>query len=143
MKKAYQFVRPRPRIKKNVYERKNFRPTCNTHDYEKILFTVGKETIQSIVKIVKVYLVVCDDPVLYSLVHHLFIPVLKSLGLRDLLIGWVTVEDVIIPFPRRTCPDVCVGVSQLFAVVQVVDEDLVVHCSSEGLRLEVVHAVQV
>lgn len=41
-----------------------------------------------------------------GLVEHLFIPLLQALWLGNLLVGWVAVEDVIIPLTGRTGPDV-------------------------------------
>lgn len=52
------------------------------------------------------YLVVVHDALSDSLVQHLFVPLLQALGLWDLLIHGVTMEDVVITFTRRTRPNV-------------------------------------
>lgn len=46
-----------------------------------------------------------DNAFRYSLVQHLLVPFLQALWLRDLLVRWVTVEDVIIPFTGWAGPD--------------------------------------
>lgn len=46
-----------------------------------------------------------------GLVQHFAVPFLQALGFRDLLIGRVTMEDIVIAFTRRTRPDVSRNVS--------------------------------
>lgn len=41
-----------------------------------------------------------------GLVQHLLVPLLQPLWLRDLLVGRVTVEDVVVPLAGRTGPNV-------------------------------------
>lgn len=47
-----------------------------------------------------------EYPLGKGLVQHLSVPFLEALGFGDLLIGRVTVEDVVITFARRTRPNV-------------------------------------
>ena len=47
-----------------------------------------------------------DDSFVDSTIENDTIPILESLGLGDLLIDWMTVENVVIGFTRWTCPDV-------------------------------------
>lgn len=51
------------------------------------------------------HLVIMDYALRHSLVQHLLVPFLQAFRLGDLLVQWVTVEDVVIPFTRRTGPD--------------------------------------
>lgn len=46
-----------------------------------------------------------DDALRDSLVQHLLVPLLQALWLGDLLVRWVTMEDVIIPFTGWAGPD--------------------------------------
>lgn len=46
-----------------------------------------------------------DNSLRYSLVQHLLVPLLQAFWLRDLLVLWVTVEDVVVAFTGRTGPD--------------------------------------
>lgn len=57
------------------------------------------------------YLVIMHDSFRHSFVQHLLIPLLESFGLRDLLIGRVTMEDVVIPFAGWARPDMTSGVA--------------------------------
>ena len=50
--------------------------------------------------------VVIDDIVRLSPVQHLAVPLHQPLGLGDLHLWRVAVEDVIVAFTRRTRPDV-------------------------------------
>lgn len=61
-------------------------------------------------KILMAYLVIVKDPLGKGLVQHLPVPLLKPLGFGDLLVSRVAVEDVVISFAGRTCPDVALGV---------------------------------
>lgn len=58
------------------------------------------------------YLVVMHDPLRHGFVQHLLIPLLQSFGLGDLLIGRVTVEDVVVPLTGGAGPDVSGGVAE-------------------------------
>ena len=58
------------------------------------------------------YLVVVHYPLCHGFVQHLLVPLLEAFGLWDLLICRVTVEDVVVPFTRRTGPDVASGVAE-------------------------------
>lgn len=51
-------------------------------------------------------------PLSHSFVQHLLIPLLQSFGLWDLLIGRVTVEDVVVPFTGWAGPDMTSGVAE-------------------------------
>lgn len=57
------------------------------------------------------YLVVMQDPLSKSLVQHLPVPLLQSFRLGDLLVRRMAVEDVVVTFTGRTCPDVGLGIS--------------------------------
>lgn len=46
------------------------------------------------------------------MVQHLPVPLLQSLRLWDFLVGRMAVENVVVPFARRTCPDVSLGVPE-------------------------------
>ena len=50
-------------------------------------------------------LVVVEDALGEGLVKHLAVPLLQSLGLGDLLVGGVTVEDVVVTLARGAGPD--------------------------------------
>lgn len=52
------------------------------------------------------HLVVVDDAFSHSLVQHLLVPLLQAFWLWDLLVRWVTMEDVVVPLTGRTGPDV-------------------------------------
>jgi len=52
------------------------------------------------------HLVVVDDALGNSPVQHLPVPFLQPLRLGDLLVRWVAMEDVVIPFAGGTGPDV-------------------------------------
>lgn len=52
------------------------------------------------------YLEVVHNPLSHSLVQHFFVPLLQSLGLGDLLVHGVAVEDVVVPLTGWTRPDV-------------------------------------
>lgn len=56
----------------------------------------------------KSHFVIMDDAFGNSLVQHLLVPLLQALWLGDLLVHWVTVEDVIIPFTGWTGPDMTI-----------------------------------
>ena len=60
---------------------------------------------------VAVHLVVVEDPLGEGLVQHLPVPLLQPLGLGDLLICRVAVEDVVVPFAGRAGPDVSLGIA--------------------------------
>lgn len=51
------------------------------------------------------YLIIMDNALRNSLVQHLLVPLLQAFWLGDLLVCWVAVEDVIIPFTGWTGPD--------------------------------------
>lgn len=51
------------------------------------------------------YLVVVEYPLCKGLVQHLTVPFLQALRFGDLLIGGVTVEDVVVTFARRARPN--------------------------------------
>lgn len=51
------------------------------------------------------HLVIVDNSLGDGFVQHLFVPLLQAFGLGDLLVQRVTVKDVIVPFARRTRPD--------------------------------------
>ena len=53
-----------------------------------------------------------DDALSYSLVQHLLVPLLQSLGLGDLLVHGVAVEDVVVTLTGWTRPDVARGVPE-------------------------------
>lgn len=55
-------------------------------------------------------LVVMDDALRNSLVKHLFVPLLQSLGLGDLLVWRMAVEDIVIPLTWWAGPDMPGGV---------------------------------
>ena len=57
------------------------------------------------------HLVVNDNPLDDRLVEHLLVPVSQSLGLGDLHVGRVAVEDVVVSFARWTGPYVRCGVA--------------------------------
>lgn len=57
------------------------------------------------------YLVVVYYALCYGFVEHLLVPLLQSLGLWDLLIQRMAVEDVVIALARRASPDVTSGVT--------------------------------
>lgn len=46
-----------------------------------------------------------DDALRDRLVQHLLVPFLQAFWLGDLLVHWVTMEDIIIPFTGRAGPD--------------------------------------
>lgn len=50
-------------------------------------------------------LVVMDDSLRNSLVKHLFVPLLQSLGLRYLLVRGVAMEDIVVSLTWGTCPN--------------------------------------
>ena len=52
-----------------------------------------------------------DDPLGHGFVQHLLVPLLQTLGLGDLLVHGVAVEDVVVPLAGRTGPDVARGVA--------------------------------
>lgn len=52
-------------------------------------------------------------PLSKGLVQHFAVPLLQALGFWDFLVGRVTVEDIVITFTRRTCPDVRCNVSRV------------------------------
>lgn len=56
------------------------------------------------------YLVVMQNPLSKGLIQHLPVPLLQPLGLGDLLVRRMAVEDVVISFTGRTCPDVALGI---------------------------------
>ena len=68
----------------------------------KPLLKVQRVSITSVTLIA--YLVVMHDPLRHGLVQHLLVPLLQSLGLRDLLIHRVTVEDVVIALTGWASP---------------------------------------
>ncbi len=51
------------------------------------------------------HFVIMDNALRHSLVQHLLVPLLQAFWLGDLLVHWVTMEDVIIPFTGWTGPD--------------------------------------
>lgn len=51
------------------------------------------------------HFVIMDNALRNSLVQHLLVPLLQAFWLGDLLVCWVTMEDVIIPFTGWTGPD--------------------------------------
>lgn len=51
-------------------------------------------------------LVVGDDAIIESFVEHLLVPLLQPLWLRNLLVKWMAVEDVVVAFTWGTRPDV-------------------------------------
>lgn len=51
------------------------------------------------------HFVIVDNALRNSLVQHLLVPLLQAFRLGDLLVRWVTMEDVVIPFTGRTGPD--------------------------------------
>ena len=54
---------------------------------------------------VQTYIEVLNNGVLFGSLQHAAIPLLQSLGLRDLLFGRMTVEDVVISFTWRARPN--------------------------------------
>lgn len=52
------------------------------------------------------HFVIVDDALRDGFVQHLLVPLLQPLGLGDLLVGRVAVEDVVVPFAGRTGPNV-------------------------------------
>lgn len=58
------------------------------------------------------YLIIMHYPLSHSFVQHLLIPLLQSFGLWDLLIGRVTVEDVVVAFTGWAGPDMTSGVTK-------------------------------
>lgn len=52
------------------------------------------------------HLIVVDNALSERLIQHLLVPLLQALGLGDLLIGRVAVEDVVVALTRGTGPDV-------------------------------------
>ena len=57
------------------------------------------------------YLVVMEDPLCKGLVQHLPVPLLQPLGLRDLLVSRVAMEDVVVSFAGWAGPDVPLGIA--------------------------------
>lgn len=55
---------------------------------------------------VEAHFVIVDDSLGDGFVQHLLVPLLQPLWLGDLLVGRVTVENVIVPFAGRTGPNV-------------------------------------
>ena len=53
-----------------------------------------------------------QDPLSEGLVQHLPVPLLQPLGLGDLLVHGVAVEDVVVPLTGRTGPDVTRGIAE-------------------------------
>lgn len=51
------------------------------------------------------HFVIVDNALRDRLVQHLLVPLLEAFRLGDLLVRWVTMEDVIIPFTGWTGPD--------------------------------------
>lgn len=51
------------------------------------------------------HFIIMDNAVSNSFVQHFLIPLLQAFRLRDPLVCWVAVEDVIIPFTGWTGPD--------------------------------------
>lgn len=51
------------------------------------------------------HFVIMDNALSDSFVQHLLVPLLQAFWLWDLLVCWVTMEDVIIPFTGWTGPD--------------------------------------
>ena len=88
-------------------------------------------------------LVLADNPVGNPLVQHLLVPILQTLRLRYLLLRRMAVEDVVVAFGRGTGPDVRHGVAQIPHVLQVRQQDLVVHVGPQFSGLEEVDGVQV
>ena len=60
---------------------------------------------------VAVHLVVVEDPLSEGLVQHLPVPIPKPLGLGDLLVRRMAVEDVVVSFAGRAGPDVPLGIA--------------------------------
>lgn len=58
------------------------------------------------------YLVVVQNPLCKGLVQHFPVPLLQSLRLWDLLVRRMAVEDVVVSFTGRTCPDVALGIPE-------------------------------
>lgn len=104
---------------------------------------MGQAAQRGILNNLEHYLVIVNNSLSNSLVQHLLVPLLQTFGFGDLLIRWMTVEDVVVSFAGRTRPDVSCGEPQLLDVFQVPDEDLMVHTCPQMTRLEKVHAVQV
>ena len=89
------------------------------------------------------YLVVNHHSFNDGLVKHLLVPILQTLGLGDLLLWWVTVENVVITLWRWAGPNVSHGVTQLFGILQVANEDFMVHCCTDLSWAEEMNTVQV
>lgn len=51
-----------------------------------------------------------DNALRNSLIQHFLIPLLQAFWLGDLLVYWVAMEDIVIPFTGWTCPDMTCGV---------------------------------
>ena len=52
-------------------------------------------------------------------------------------------EDVVIPFTRRTSPNVSQSIAKSLDIIEVTHKDFMVHSCPEMARLEEVHRVQV
>lgn len=90
-----------------------------------------------------IYLVIHNHPVNDGLIQHLLVPVLQPFRLGYLLLGWVAVEDVVVPFTGRTGPNVGRRIAQIFCILQIANEDLVIHGGPQMSRSEVVDTVQI
>lgn len=58
------------------------------------------------------HLEIMEDPLCVGLLQHLPVPLLQPLGLGDLLVGRVAVEDVVVPLAGGARPDVTLRVAE-------------------------------
>lgn len=64
------------------------------------------------------HFIIVDDALRNGFIQHFLIPLLQSFRLGNLLVYWVAMEDVVIPFTGWTCPDVTCRVPDRGAEVE-------------------------